>query len=492
MYIPPMRILTNKDIFLEEYSSKEAKEIYQKTNFDGSVAYAVENEDSITLFVDGRYYFQAQKEVKSFVNVKLCLQGAFNGLLEFLKDCSEEIIFVDFSRISLEEAQMIQKIIPIKHFKDFTLEDFVPLNQTVSFFNKDKEVTIERPHFISHGPMIAWILNIRCFFPGSYKSHPQGKLFVLNNNETLFFTPYPEKFNHFVKSFPLTEYKKRLREIKENIFFDPRFISYEDFLLLSSVKPTYSLQKEQNIKSEKEIQAIKDTFLIHCSILKKAKDSLDEKFSEKEFINTFKSYFDQYKVQDFSFTPICALNENTPIIHYKKFNEQVQIPQVFLVDTGIYLESGYASDLTRTFFYRPKESQKEEYTRVLKALILIESRIYKEAPIGEILDQESKKITNYPHGLGHGVGLEVHEPGVWLSHRGKEPLPENSVFSIEPGFYNESYGMRLENCAALRKNEKGFFFEILNFYPYEEEMILTDMLSTQEKTYLENYLKKCK
>ena len=129
MYIPPMRILTNKDIFLEEYSSKEAKEIYQKTNFDGSVAYAVENEDSITLFVDGRYYFQAQKEVKSFVNVKLCLQGAFNGLLEFLKDCSEEIIFVDFSRISLEEAQMIQKIIPIKHFKDFTLEDFVPLNQ---------------------------------------------------------------------------------------------------------------------------------------------------------------------------------------------------------------------------------------------------------------------------------------------------------------------------------------------------------------------------
>ena len=81
-------------------------------------------------------------------------------------------------------------------------------------------------------------------------------------------------------------------------------ISYEDFLLLSSVKPTYSLQKEQNIKSEKEIQAIKDTFLIHCSILKKAKDSLDEKFSEKEFINKFKSYFDQYKVQDFSFTPI--------------------------------------------------------------------------------------------------------------------------------------------------------------------------------------------
>lgn len=492
MYIATMRILTNKDIFLEEYSSKEAKEIYQKTNFDGSVAYAIENEDLITLFVDGRYYFQAQKEVKSFVNVKLCLQGAFNGLLEFLKDCSEEIIFVDFSRISLEEAQMIQKIIPIKHFKDFTLEDFIPLNQTITFFNKDKDIIIKKPHFITHGPMIAWILNIRCFFPGSYKSHPQGKLFILNNDETIFFTPYPEKFNHFVKSLPLVEYKSKLKEITESISFDPRFISYEDFLSLSNVQPTYSIQRELNVKSEREIQAIKDTFVIHCSILKKTKASLQEKFSEEEFIHKFQSYFKEYNVQDFSFSPICALNENTPIIHYKKLNKQVQIPQVFLIDTGIYLESGYASDLTRTFFYHPKESQKEEYTRVLKSLLLIESRIYKEPPIGEILDKESKAIVNYPHGLGHGVGLEVHEAGIWLSHRGKDPLLENSVFSIEPGFYNESYGMRLENCATLRKNEAGFFLEILSFYPYEEEMILLDMLSSEEKIYLENYLKKCK
>lgn len=492
MYIAPMRILTNKDIFLEEYSSKEAKEVYQKTNFDGSVAYAIENEDSITLFVDGRYYFQAQKEVKSFVNVKLCLQGAFTGLLDFLKECTEELIFVDFSRISLEEAQMIQKIIPIKHFKDFSIEDFIPLNQDISFFDKNKEIIIEKPHFVTHGPMIAWILNIRCFFSGSFKSHPQGKLFLLENDETIFFTPYPEKFTPFVKSFPLSEYKKTLKNIPDNIYFDPRFISYEDFLFLSNVKPSYSIQKQQNIKSEKEIQAIKDTFLIHCKILKKTKESLNEKFSEKDFIDKFQSYFETYKVRDFSFTPICALNENTPIIHYKKFNEQVQIPQVFLVDTGIYLESGYASDLTRTFFYRPKNSQKEEYTKVLKALISIESRIYQEPPVGELLDKESKAIISYPHGLGHGVGIEVHEPGIWLSHRGKEPLQENSVFSIEPGFYNEFYGMRLENCATLRKNEKGFFLEILNFYPYEEEMILTEMLSNEEKNYLDHYLKQCK
>ncbi len=487
LYDLPMRILTNKDIFLEEYSPKETKEIFYKTGFDGSSAYALDLGDKILLFVDGRYYIQAQEQVKSHVQVKLSLKGALNGLCEYLKNNPIEDLLIDFRRVTLEEAENLKQYATLKHDTLKEVQDYIALKQKIVLVEEPKKF-LKGQHYISHGAMISWVLGARAFLPETYKSHPQGKL-LIQQGEMLFFTPHVEGWESIVKSYSLESWIDYINS--KEYLFDDRFISYYDYLKIPLKKESYMIQKEQNKKNSLEVQALKKVASTHVEILKKTKIFFQDSFSEKEFVEKFKSFFEEYQVEDFSFSPICSMNEKTRIIHYKDQNEKKIEPKVFLVDMGIYLKEGYASDMTRTFFKQPTQEQKEKYTLVLKALIRVESKKMKTPPKGYELDLLAKSIIDFPHGLGHGIGIEVHEPGILLSLKGIEPMEESYVMSIEPGFYCENYGIRLENMVLLKKNEKEYYFEPLTYYPYEEEMIIKEMLSEEEKKYLQNYQSKC-
>jgi len=118
----------------------------------------------------------------------------------------------------------------------------------------------------------------------------------------------------------------------------------------------------------------------------------------------------------------------------------------------------YCSDITRTFFFGPAApSQREAYSKVLEAQTKamagiragVTGRAVHEIAAGVI--DKSKFKGRFTHGLGHSLGLEVHD-GAGLSLRNAHKLKENMVMTVEPGIYLPGVGgVRIEDDVVVTK-----------------------------------------
>jgi len=126
-----------------------------------------------------------------------------------------------------------------------------------------------------------------------------------------------------------------------------------------------------------------------------------------------------------------------------------------VVDFGCKFE-GYSSDETVTCIVgRPSGDQKKIHKAVYEAHMRAMDSI-KEGIRARYPDEIARKSIDkagygkfFVHSLGHGVGLETHEPP-YLSPRGNGVLREGMVFTVEPGIYIEDYGgVRLESLVHL-------------------------------------------
>jgi Xaa-Pro aminopeptidase len=92
----------------------------------------------------------------------------------------------------------------------------------------------------------------------------------------------------------------------------------------------------------------------------------------------------------------------------------------------------------------------------------------------------------FNHGLGHGIGVNVHEypPNLSANEFAKVPLLDGECFSIEPGLYKEGqFGVRLENSCYYKDGKIHSFVKM----PYEKKLIDYDMLSDTEKQWLNEF-----
>jgi len=106
---------------------------------------------------------------------------------------------------------------------------------------------------------------------------------------------------------------------------------------------------------------------------------------------------------------------------------------------------------------------------------------------------------DYDHGTGHGVGsfLGVHEGPQRISRKASVPLRSGMIISNEPGYYKAGqYGIRIENLVLVRKSpisensgKKFLEFETLTKAPLDTRLIEKNMLTAEEKGWLENYYK---
>jgi Xaa-Pro aminopeptidase len=127
------------------------------------------------------------------------------------------------------------------------------------------------------------------------------------------------------------------------------------------------------------------------------------------------------------------------------------------IDIGAKV-AGYCSDMTRTVCLgQPRDGRLPElHALVLEAQEQVE-RALRPGMTGREADALAREVIGragygeaFSHGLGHGIGLEVHEPP-WLSQtRGDEPLRSGMVFSVEPGIYLPGWGgVRIEDLVVL-------------------------------------------
>lgn len=209
---------------------------------------------------------------------------------------------------------------------------------------------------------------------------------------------------------------------------------------------------------------------------------------------------EQKGFHDLSFTTISGYGANGAIVHYDptpETNAALKAEGFLLVDSGGQYEDG-TTDITRTIALGPVTRQmKENYTLVLKSHITLAVARFQEGTDGAALDAQTRKPLrerglDYNHGTGHGVGhlLSVHEGPVSISPRGGGvAVAAGMIVSDEPGVYLEGqYGIRLENELLCRKGEDGLLeFEILTWCPWEREAILPEMLTDEERQWVNEY-----
>ncbi|UJA20275.1 aminopeptidase P family protein [Thermoleophilia bacterium SCSIO 60948] len=156
-----------------------------------------------------------------------------------------------------------------------------------------------------------------------------------------------------------------------------------------------------------------------------------------------------------SFPTIVASGENSALPHHSPSERIVAPGDLLTIDWGVVLD-GYCSDGTRTFSVgAPSEDQREIYELVLRA---------QEAGLGAVragvsgreVDAVSRRIIeagghgeHFGHGLGHGVGLEIHE-APRLSTRSEDELIPGDVVTVEPGVYVPGrFGVRIEDIVIV-------------------------------------------
>jgi Xaa-Pro aminopeptidase len=213
----------------------------------------------------------------------------------------------------------------------------------------------------------------------------------------------------------------------------------------------------------------------------------------------------QMPLRDISFDTISGAGPNGAIIHYRvttKTNRVLGAGELYLVDSGGQYQDG-TTDITRTVpIGTPTREVCERYTIVLKGLIAVSTLRFPVGTRGMDIDPVArlahwKAGIDYAHGTGHGVGafLSVHEGPQRIAKTGTEKLLPGMILSNEPGYYKEGgYGIRLENLIVVREPSPipgGDFpmhdFETLTLAPFDRRMIVTEMLNSEERFWLDAY-----
>ena len=108
----------------------------------------------------------------------------------------------------------------------------------------------------------------------------------------------------------------------------------------------------------------------------------------------------------------------------------------------------------------------------------------------KLFDEIAPKGFAFSHGLGHGIGINVHEtpPNLSVSKLAKTKLVPNMCFTIEPGLYKAgSFGIRLENSCYLEKTSDSLRIKSFSNICFEKELIDYTRLTKTEKRQLEEF-----
>jgi len=176
---------------------------------------------------------------------------------------------------------------------------------------------------------------------------------------------------------------------------------------------------------------------------------------------------------DASFPSIIAAGAHAALPHAQPRDVAIPPDTLVTIDWGAMLD-GYASDCTRTFATGTLDPRdREVYELVLEAQQAALAAV-RPGPLGKEVDVVAREIIgaaghgeHFGHGLGHGVGLEVHE-GPRLSRQGETALAPGHVVTVEPGVYIPGrIGVRIEDLVAV--TEDGH--EVLSSLPKDLQVV---------------------
>lgn len=336
--------------------------------------------------------------------------------------------------------------------------------------------------FVSDQNNVAYLTGCRGLSPHERESF----LFISANSTTLL--TFPTYFDLFNKK--NAEYitlnitrEKRLRDhlndviTKEHvktIGFEQENLTVSEYEQLKERVPAQwqttsgVVESFRLIKDVSETDAIRHAATVTDEVFSYLLSHIREGMTEKE-IAVELEYQIKKRTDDVAFSPIVAFNEHAAIPHYLPTNDKrLATSDLLLLDFGAKAD-GYCSDMTRVIFFgKPKEEYIKAYDTVLEAqkrAVAYLSDVFQRhayAKKGTAASGETDRIAReyitshgypgYEHGLGHGVGLAIHE-APRLRHAGTDELQPGMVVTVEPGIYVPGVcGVRIEDLVVLTEN----------------------------------------
>ncbi len=541
-------ILSKFDPHNSEYGSEKFNPIRFLTGFTGSTATCVVFKDSVHLWVDGRYYIQAdqQTEGTGIVVQKLAQPGVLPYLDYLIKtlNVGAKIVFdgttVPFGSIQkLENAgknfvfdpnadfiysiwdnrpELLDRKI-YEHDNKFTGKTVAEKVADVRTKMADDNVNFT---IISQLEDIAWVTNLRgqdveespTFMSYCIIGKDEVALFLnkskidfdvekINENITLY--EYEEIFNYI---------DNKINVNTDNLVaINPNVANYK---LYTSIKTdikdlTYDYTNQlKAVKNPTELQGMRNAYIRDnaalVTVVKWIKENQQAGLSEFEIhekVIECRESKENYVLP--SFAPIVAFNENGAQMHYRATKEKCAVVKgdgLLLIDSGASYLDG-TTDITRTFAIgTPTAEMIADYTRNLRAMLSLSTAYFLAGTDGKQLDMFARSVMwrnkqDYKSGTGHGIGhfLSVHEGPQGVSSRALYPFEPNMIVTNEPGVYKTGkFGIRLENtivCQEVETNPDGTFygFETITWFPFDLDCIDKNQMEKWEIEWLNNYHK---
>lgn len=241
------------------------------------------------------------------------------------------------------------------------------------------------------------------------------------------------------------------------------------FVGLELVPVTNFVQELRMFKDADEIAVIRKACSISDQAFADALDFIKPGKTEIEIANFLDFRMRELGATGLSFDTILASGVNSSKPHAHPMHKPVELGEAITMDFGC-LYDHYVSDMTRTIYLgHVSDEEQEIYNTVLKAnQALIDQakdglgfREFDKIPRDIII--EAGYGDYFTHGIGHGIGLDIHEEP-YFSQTSKEVIKAGMVLTDEPGIYlNEKYGVRIEDDILI--TETGC--ELLTLAPKE-------------------------
>ncbi|MDW8033515.1 MAG: Xaa-Pro peptidase family protein [Nitrososphaerota archaeon] len=211
------------------------------------------------------------------------------------------------------------------------------------------------------------------------------------------------------------------------------------------------------IKDQYEVEKLKKAAEIANLTVKEVFEELEEGVSEIEIACKYNRSIVLKGASKPAFETIVAFGENSSNPHFTPSSRRLRKGEIVLLDAGAdYLN--YKSDMTRTIVFK-EDGRREIIKRMIEAVEeskkAIEKKVFPGVKAYELDKHACEILAEYDfdkyfvHGLGHGVGIDIHEPPS-ITPSSTEELKAGNVITIEPGIYVPGVGgVRIEDTYLI-------------------------------------------
>jgi Xaa-Pro aminopeptidase len=514
-------LIPSADPHLSEYLPAHWQIRQWLTGFTGSVGTVIVTESAAGLWVDSRYWDQAQQELAGTgFELQPTTSSQDTSHLSWLAShlMADEVLAVDGRTLSLSAFEALQNQLSsaVTCRLDLDIADLVWGNRPAlpqapvwvlpdafagdSRINKLAQVRSQMKafkanhHFISTLDDIAWVLNLRgsdVEFNPVFLSH----LLIGPEQATLFVAP--EKVNHALVAalaadgVAVADYSRAFDQLAalpqtDCLLLDPKRTTcrFAQATLAPVVRAMNPSTRLKACKNQHELSHWRQTMVADGQALCEFFAALELAIEARAESPFKENMIDQWVTQARSqqpgfvgpsFATIAAFNANGAMAHYRATDANAVLIEgdgLLLIDSGgQYL--GGTTDITRMVpVGKLSEAQRSDCTVVLQGMIALSRLRFPNGTPAPLVDAVARAPLwqhglDYGHGTGHGVGyfLNVHEGPQVLSYRAPPSadmaLLEGMVTSNEPGLYRSGqWGVRIENlvcCQAVDTTEFGEF-----------------------------------